>query len=100
MMTGRAIDDGEIGFVYFVSFERKMKLSGDLAVCGEEEDTGSWPVETVNGMDLLADLITEDFHGHLIARLRVVGGDDQLSGGFVDRDDPLVLEENLDGPGL
>lgn len=51
-------------------------------------------------MDLLANLIAEDLHCDFVAWLRVVGRDDHLSGWFVHRNDPLVLEENVDGFGL
>jgi hypothetical protein len=49
---------------------------------------------------LLANLIAEDLHCDFVVGLRLVGRDDHLPGGFVHRDDPLILEKNVDGLGL
>ena len=51
-------------------------------------------------MDLPADLIAEDLHRDFVVGLRFIGQDDHLPGGFVHRDDPLILEKNIDGLGL
>ena len=50
--------------------------------------------------NLLANLIAEDLHCDFVVGLRLVGRDDHLPGGFVHRDDPLILEKNVDGLGL
>ncbi len=51
-------------------------------------------------MDLPADLIAEDLHRDFVVGLRLIGRDDHLPGGFVHRDDPLILEKNIDDLGL
>ena len=95
-----SVDDGEVGLVHFVSLESEVQFACDVAIGGEEEDSRSRSVETVDRMDLPADLIAEDLHRDFVVGLRLIGRDDHLPGGFVHRDDPLILEENVDGFGL
>ena len=100
ILIRESVDDGEVGLVDFVSLESEVQFACDVAIGGEEEDSRSRSVETVDRMDLLANLIAEDLHRDFVVGLRLVGRDDHLPGGFVYRDDPLILEENIDGLGL
>ena len=100
ILIRESVDDGEVVFVDFVSLESEVQFACDVAIGGEEEDSRSRSVETVDRVDLLANLIAEDLHRHLIVGLRLVGGDDHLPGGFVHRDDPLILKKNIDVLGL
>lgn len=100
ILIRESVDDGEVGLVDFVSLESEVQFACDVAIGGEEKDSRSRSVETVDRMDLLANLIAEDLHRDFVVGLRLVGRDDHLPGGFVYRDDPLILEENIDGLGL
>ncbi len=100
ILIRESVDDGEVGLVDFVSLESEVQFACDVAIGGEEEDSRSRSVETVDRMDLLANLIAEDLHCDFVVGLRLVGRDDHLPGGFVHRDDPLILEKNVDGLGL
>ena len=100
IFIGESVDDGEVGLVGFMSLESEVQFACDVAIGGEDEHSRSRSVETVDRMDLLANLIAEDLHRDFVVGLRLVGRDNHLPGGFVNRDDPLILEENFDGFGL
>ena len=100
ILIRESVDDGEVGLVDFVSLESEVQFACDVAIGGEEEDSRSGSVEAVDRVDLPADLIAEDLHRDFVVGLRFIGRDDHLPGGFVHRDDPLILEKNIDGLGL
>ena len=50
----------------------------------------------MGGVDLLADLITEDLHGDEVVCLWGIGGVDELAGGLIDRDERFVLVEDME----
>ena len=100
ILIRESVDDGEVGLVDFVSLKSEVQFACNVAIGGEEEDSRSRSVETVDRINLLANLIAEDLHCDFVVGLRLVGRDDHLPGGFVHRDDPLILEKNVDGLGL
>ena len=100
ILIRESVDDGEVGFVDFVSLKSEVQFACNVAIGGKEEDSRSRSVETVDRINLLANLIAEDLHCDFVVGLRLVGRDDHLPGGFVHRDDPLILEKNIDGLGL
>jgi len=100
ILIRESVDDGEVGLVDFVSLESEVQFACNVAIGGEEEDSRSGAVEAVDRVDSPADLIAEDLHRDFVVGLRLVGRDDHLPGGFVHRDDPLILEKNVDGLGL
>ena len=100
ILIRESVDDGEVGLVDFVSLKSEVQFACNVAIGGEEEDSRSRSVETVDRINLLANLIAEDLHRDFVVGLRLVGRDDHLPGGFVHRDDPLILEKNVDGLGL
>ena len=100
ILIRESVDDGEVGLVDFVSLESEVQFACDVAIGGEEKDSRSRSVETVDRINLPANLIAEDLHRDFVVGLWLVGRDDHLPGGFVHRDDPLILEKNIDGLGL
>lgn len=83
-----------VGLVNLVLINGAAEGSGGAGIGGEEEDARGGAVETMNGVDLLADLITEDFHGDEVIGFRIVGWMNQLASGLIDCDEGVVLVEN------
>lgn len=62
----------------------------------EEENSSGGAIEAMDCLDRLANLVAQDFHRDLIFRLRLIGRVDELACGLIDRDDPLVLVEDIE----
>jgi hypothetical protein len=69
-------------------------MAGNLLVQGKEENAGRGLVEPVERIDPSSKLVPKDLHG--ILRLMAVdeAAVDQEAGGFVHRDQVLVLVQN------
>lgn len=80
-----------VGFFDAVFFEEGAEFCGGVGVFGEEEEAAGGAVKAVDGEDVLADLVAENFHGDLVVGLGVVGRVNELARGFVDGDEGGVL---------
>jgi hypothetical protein len=93
-LGGVANHDGVVAFLDLMVIESSSDTAGGAAVFGKEEYATGGAVETVAGLHFLADLIAEDLECHLIVRMRMAGGMDELACRFVDCDQVGIFVED------
>lgn len=90
------VDDCPVNFTHLMALKGTAEgAGGGAAFCKKKHATG-WSIQAMNRVQLLAHLIAENLESDLVAALRCLGGMDQLACGLIDRDDPVVFEENCE----
>lgn len=92
-----AAGDSEVGFLNCVFLELNAERSLVILIEREQQDAGSWFVQSVAGIDALPYLVAEDLQGK--ACLVSVDGATvyQQAGGFVNSDDIVIVIEKIQG---
>lgn len=90
-----AVDDGVVGFFYLMPFESAVQGACCVAIGAEEKDASGGAVDAVDVVNARVDLIAEDFHRNEIVFLGFIGGVDEVTGGFIDGDQPVVTVKNM-----
>ena len=91
-----ARDKGEVALLDLLTFEGAVERAGGSSSFGKNKNAASRSIKTMGGVNLEADKVAYQLHHDHVVGFGVIGGMDEVSGFFVDRDDPLVLVENVE----
>lgn len=77
-------------------FQGAVQGPSCIAVDTEQEHSAGGPVESVDVVDTLADLVAQYFHGDQVALFGFISGMNQMAGWLVDSNKPLVLIKDIE----